>query len=64
MPSGVVALCRVVVLETTDGPQRQRISKDQNRSQSSRTAERVIVNYRDEEQEHLLRTNDHEGAQC
>ena len=33
------------------------------RNQSSHTADHVVVNFSDEEPEHLPRTNDHEGAQ-
>ena len=44
-----------VVLETTDGPQRQRTS------QTTQSAEHVVVNYTTKKPEHLPRANDHEG---
>ena len=36
--------------------------KTRKRSQTSQTADHVVVNYSDEEPEHLPRTNDHEVA--
>ena len=49
-------------METTDGPQRQRIfQKTTETNQSSSSAEHVVVNYTTKEPEHLPRANDHEG---
>ena len=38
--------------------------KTRKRSQTSQTADHVVVKYSDEEPEHLPRTNDHEAVQA
>ena len=49
-------------METTDGPQRQRIfQKTRKTNQSSSSAEHVVVNDTTDEPEHPPRANDHEG---
>ena len=50
-----------MVLETTDGPQRQRtFQRTRKTNQSSSSAEHVVVNYTTKEPEHQPRANDHE----
>ena len=54
-----------VVLETTDEPQRQRISQTRrSKARPSRTADHVVENNGAEMPEHVPRTNDHEVAQA